>query len=356
MMSLVAREIPIIGEHEELKRSMFGLLLISFTSIVATGGVLTWICYHSFFGAKKTTLSRTNESFLKIIIQILVADFIQSQGYFMSIHWLIENKIHCTTPLCSVQGFTINFGDTASALFVLYMSIQTLIHLKRLRVPSLTIENTVIASLWVLAAVLSFLGPAIFHRPATANHRPVHYFMPAGAWCWVSKDFKPYRLAFQTAWIFLAETGTMVIYGLVFHELCKLNRKLKALTRGFDMSHQMKAPSAIQTFSRRVIAYPAVYTLLTFPLAFCRILQFYPQLATMPDYIICAVGCIATSCGWVDAIIYAYGRKGLLLALGGTGDEVSPRHRYHTWDSCRAISLEESGSSSLTALPEYRSF
>lgn len=157
----------------DLIRAMFALILLSYTSVLATGGIIVLIIYRIPNGILRTQRrSSMHSATLLIIFQILLADFIQSLGFFMSVHWLADMAIYGDDPLCSIQGFTINLGDMASAFFVLFMAVQTYFHLVRERtIPQIWVYVTIIF-VWAISLILSSLGPVLRKG----------YFEPTGAW------------------------------------------------------------------------------------------------------------------------------------------------------------------------------
>jgi hypothetical protein len=321
---------------------MHALVLLSFTSILSTSACLTFICYRAGAVVRKKRFSDLGGSVITLITQILLADLIQSNGFFLSIRWLINQNIEANSLVCFIQGFIINFGDMASAFFVLYMAVQTWFHFKyeRLFVEKKKRVYMVVCGIWTFALVLSILGPAI---------RGYHYFAPTGAWaspkplfsapillltsmsllqCWTQPRYGKERLLFHYAWIFLVEFSTILIYAMALMELRKKRNGLRESTR--DMYFPTTSFTLINQWSRRAIMYPMVYTLLTLPLAVCRMVNFNKNIK-VPAVAMCAVGCIITSCGWADSILYFWSRKALVQALiepNNFGHELTTRHQH----------------------------
>ena len=125
--------------------------------------------------------------------------------------------------------------------------------------------------------------------------------------CWISTDFEKERLYLHYLWVFIVEFGTIGIYGHVFFHL-----------RGRIQSIINNDTSKLARATKFMVMYPAVYVILTLPIAVGR-------MATMtgiklPDTFFCVAGTLLTSCGWIDALLYTLTRRILVsndLSTGG---------------------------------------
>ena len=71
-----------------------------------------------------------------------------------------------------------------------------------------------------------------------------------------------------------------------------------------------------------MVLYPAVYVVLTLPIAIGRMVAMTGT--PMPDVFFCIAGSLLTSCGWIDALLYALTRRILV------SNEVSSAHYNRT--------------------------
>ena len=97
----------------------------------------------------------------------------------------------------------------------------------------------------------------------------------------------------------------MIIYGVIF---VRLRGQLKSIVhmnnpRSSNASELTKA-------ARYMVLYPAIYVILTLPLAAGRMAAMTG--ITLPDTYYCVAGSLMTSCGWLDALLYTLTRRVLI--------------------------------------------
>ena len=97
----------------------------------------------------------------------------------------------------------------------------------------------------------------------------------------------------------------MMIYGVIF---VRLRGQVKSIVhmnnpRSSNASDLTKA-------ARYMILYPAIYVILTLPLAAGRMAAMTG--ITLPDTYYCVAGSLMTSCGWLDALLYTLTRRVLI--------------------------------------------
>lgn len=76
--------------------------------------------------------------------------------------------------------------------------------------------------------------------------------------------------------------------------------------------------SRLARATKFMIMYPAVYIVLTLPIAVGRMVAMTGT--DLPDTFLCIAGALLTSCGWIDALLYALTRRILVsnnLSTGG---------------------------------------
>lgn len=112
----------------------------------------------------------------------------------------------------------------------------------------------------------------------------------------MSSEFQDERLWLHYLWIFIIEFGTIAIYGHVFVHL-------RGRIRGIMNNDTTKLTRA----TKFMVMYPTVYVILTLPLAIGRMVAMTGT--QMPDVFFCIAGSFLTSCGWIDALLYALTRR-----------------------------------------------
>lgn len=111
-------------------------------------------------------------------------------------------------------------------------------------------------------------------------------------------------------WIFTIEFGTIIVYALIF---IYLRKQLANIMTASQTATQMKVSQA----ARYMVVYPLTYVLLTLPLAAGRMATMTGK--QLPIIYYCVAGSMMTSCGWVDALLYALTRRVLV------SNEIDPR-------------------------------
>lgn len=112
-------------------------------------------------------------------------------------------------------------------------------------------------------------------------------------------------IALHYIWVFIVEFGTVFIYVLIW---VRLERQMKSALPASKSSTHAKIRQVI----RLMMLYPAVYVILTLPLAAGRMWSMSHHGANLPDVYQCIAGALITSCGWVDSLLYTLTRKSLL--------------------------------------------
>jgi hypothetical protein len=225
-----------------------------------------------------------------LIYNLLLADLQQSIAFSISFHWLRIDKIVDPTTPCFIQGWFLNIGDVASGFFVLAIAIHTWLGVvKGYKMPYLWFIVSIL-SIWFAALLLTAIGPAMYKD---------RFFAQAGGWCWISAEFQDERLWLHYLWIFIVEFGTIAIYGHVF---VHLRASIRSIMNN-DTSKLIRA-------TKFMILYPIAYLALTFPIAVGRMAVMGGK--KLPDSFFLVAGALLTSCGWVDALLYALTRRVLV--------------------------------------------
>ncbi|CAG8740216.1 30021_t:CDS:2, partial [Racocetra persica] len=146
-----------------------------------------------------------------------------------------------TGPVCSAQGFLINFGDVASGLWTLVLCLYILMLTFRYMCTSLVILSMVI--IWPFNLTISLWGLVI----QTPNSP--FYDANNGSWCWISNNYKNYRVGFNYG-ITLSITIAVIILTAILY--CRQRTISSRFT------------------SKSLMWYPLIYIVLAPPLTIYR--------------------------------------------------------------------------------------
>ncbi|OCK89816.1 family A G protein-coupled receptor-like protein [Cenococcum geophilum 1.58] len=265
-------------------------------SVISTFALFSWITYRLISWQSHYRTYVGYNQYVVLIYNLILADMMQSISFLFSFHWISIDKIIAPTGACYGQAGLLHMGDVSSGFFVLAIAIHTWLSVvKGYRPPYRLFVSSVVA-IWGLALVLTIVGP-LMHGD--------HLFTRAGAWCWISQKYEMERLWLHYIWIFIDEFGTMIIYGVIF---VRLRGQLKSIVH---MNNPRSSNgSELTKATRYMILYPAIYMILTLPLAAGRMAAMTG--VTLPDTYYCVAGSLITSCGWLDALLYTLTRRVLI--------------------------------------------
>jgi hypothetical protein len=124
----------------------------------------------------------------------------------------------------------------------------------------------------------------------------------------------------------------MAIYGHVFLHL-------RGRIQGIVNNDTAKLTRA----TKFMVLYPAVYVVLTLPIAVGRMVVMTGT-EEMPDVFFIVSGCLLTSCGWIDALLYALTRR--ILVSNHLSDAPTPHDRpataaTHATNPARPADMED---------------
>ncbi|GAM91204.1 hypothetical protein ANO11243_092510 [Dothideomycetidae sp. 11243] len=244
-------------------------------------------------------LSCLANQYVILLINILVADIIQSSSYVISFYWIHRDSILAPTPACTAQGWLLNTGDLTSGFFVLFIALHTLyktVFNGRLEQP---IFYLLIGFTWLLSILLSSLGPALFSNT---------YYVRAGILCWVSNLYQTERLMLHYLWIFIVQFGSMFTYLAVFiHIRTTINR-----TESVSHFAPSNTRSKIDRAAKTMIVYPAVYIILSLPISTGRMWSMAHNGANLPIPFLLAAATLYASSGAANALLYTLTRRQLV--------------------------------------------
>lgn len=273
-------------------------------SFVATLMVFTSLLYRLITWQARTTAALHRSQFVILFLNLVFADLCQSIAFVISWYWYAQDAILAPTAVCTAQGFLINFGDVASAFFVLYIAIHTFFTAARRTRVNHTVFYFIISFAWLLALVLTITGYAM-HKE--------RYFVRVAGWCWISHKFEPERLGFHYFWVFFAEFGLLIIYLVIFVQLRRQTSQLYTEQRRASNELANKdTVTAVKRVTKLMMLYPLVYVLLTLPISVCRMWSMAHDGKSVGETTQIIVGALLASCGWVDCCLYSLTRKRLM--------------------------------------------
>ncbi|KAH7127115.1 G protein-coupled glucose receptor regulating Gpa2-domain-containing protein [Dendryphion nanum] len=269
------------------RQGLIPVALCAMMSLISVTALLVFITHRLVSWRKHYKEYVGYNQYVILIYNLLLADLQQSIAFSISFHWLRINKILAPTAPCFIQAWFLHLGDVASGFFVLAIAIHTWLGVvKGYRMPYRWFVVSILV-IWAAALLLTVLGPIMFGN---------RFFTRAGGWCWVSVDFEKERLYLHYLWIFIIEFGTIIIYGHIFFHL-----------RGRIQSIINNDTTKLSRATKFMIMYPAVYVILTLPIAVGRMVAMTGR--QLPDVFFCIAGTLLTSCGWIDALLYALTRR-----------------------------------------------
>ncbi|KAJ4286104.1 hypothetical protein N0V90_013453 [Kalmusia sp. IMI 367209] len=269
------------------QKGLIPLVMFAMASLISVFALLCFITWRLIGWRKRHREYVGYNQYIILIYNLLLADLQQSVAFVITFHWLKLDKILAPTAPCFIQGWFLHIGDVSSGFFVLAIAIHTWLGVvKGYRMPYTWLVASIVG-IWFAAVLLTVLGPAMHGD---------RFFTRAGGWCWVSVDFESERLWLHYLWIFIVEFGTMAIYGHIFFHL-------KGRLRSIINNDTTKLSRA----TKFMIMYPAVYVVLTLPIAIGRMVTMAG--VKLPDLFFCIAGSFLTSCGWVDALLYTLTRR-----------------------------------------------
>ncbi|KAH9907810.1 G protein-coupled glucose receptor regulating Gpa2-domain-containing protein [Xylariomycetidae sp. FL2044] len=311
----------------ETYAGLMAIGLLATASLLLTSALLTFITWRMIAWRKHYTSFIGRNQSIVLIYQLILADFLQSLGFIISFHWVADRNIVGPSGECFAQGMLIQLGDVASGFFVLAIAVHTTYQVVLSRSLSHTAFVWSICGVWGAAVLLCSLAPVVGGR---------YVFMRAGVWCWIRSNREDLRLGLHYVWIFIVQFGSILVYTGGFLYLFRAKRPGVIRIQGASIEALNKAATAM-------LAYALVYTVLTLPLAAGRMASMSDNPLSNAYYLF--AGCLFTSAGWVDTILYTFTRRTILfneLNLGprsnqsGHGGPGLPFQRQASTDSMLA--------------------
>ncbi|RGB41474.1 G protein-coupled glucose receptor regulating Gpa2-domain-containing protein [Rhizophagus diaphanus] len=275
---------PKLNKDQIHINGVIAILSTSTISNVAVFVMIWWIITQKH--SRHTVVTR-------LVLNLILSDFIQSIGFMMSYNWLRINAINEGT-YCDIQGFLINLGDVASGFWALVICLHTYM----LVVHSYEYSHLVFLAMiiiWPFNIVISALGYVIQQA-----YDESFYGNAGGSWCWISPSYPNYRIGFHYGIILFNAAAMIILYAVMFTVIYR--RQGSMATQG--------SKRVLQSVNKKLVWYPIVYIVLVFPLALQRIVAIGIDNANVwgMNYLIPAA-CVFTSAGFVNTIIYGITRN-----------------------------------------------
>ncbi|KAJ1310563.1 hypothetical protein OPQ81_007292 [Rhizoctonia solani] len=279
-------------------------------SAISTLLLLSYILWYSVLSKNhEQPIIRGIRSFARsalgvFFICLLVCDFVQGAAFTVNFKWAADGSMY-HSPACTAQGAVSQVGDLGAAIWSLVIAGYTFSLLFLFKKPPVWFTWGIFCAGWIVIIVLPIGGPTLIQNLEKAGY----FYGLSGAWCWVGDGYQLERLLYLYMWIFISLGSSLVLYGLVYlrfsgrvsFEGGKLTWKKSEKgwglgcisSSGFrDSSFNLPAsgsgsgsngmrqtdPSEVngvgkhlKTIARRLMLYPLVYSLVTIPVAICRL-------------------------------------------------------------------------------------
>ena len=161
-----------------------------------------------------------------------------------------------------------------------------------------------ILSIWLFSLILTLLGPAMYQE---------RYFARAAAWVCSLPLTNNTELTSASAGF--QENTKMKDFGYITSGSSSSSSARSSSTR---MSSSTYDTSKLTRATKFMVMYPFVYVVLTLPIAVGRMVAMTGT--EPPDLFFIVAGCLLTSCGWIDALLYALTRRVLVSGDLSTGN------------------------------------
>ncbi|OJD15754.1 hypothetical protein AJ78_04011 [Emergomyces pasteurianus Ep9510] len=301
VVELQRRDVPGLQKASPLpaenRRGMIALFTFSLLSVLTSGSSVLWLAYRLIFWRRYYTKYPGRNQLIVLVFNLLLADMIQSSANMITPHWLLTNEISIDSPACFAQGWLINIGDVASAMFVLAIAIHTFVNVVWRRALSHGLFVGSLVCIWTFCLLVTALVPSLYGK---------HVFGPAGAWCWIDNQHDHARLYLHYIWIFVAEIGIIVIYPTLFFIIRHRLMSVKEL-RG-----QGARRPKFNKVLKIMMIYPIAYIIISLPIAAGRMSMMSGHSPGMPYFYV--TGSLLMCSGWVDSILYFVTRRRLVEA------------------------------------------
>lgn len=238
------------------------------------------------------------------LVCLLLCDMLQGAAFAMNFKWSADGSMYHSVA-CTAQGGVSQVGDAGAAIWSLAIAGYTFCLLFLVKKPPLWVTQLLFVLGWAVIIALPVVGPYLIQD--VENHG--YFYGLSGAWCWIGDGYQLERFLYLYMFIFTSLISSIVMYGLVYlrfsGRLNIENGKLvwKSSQKGWGLnclsssalrdntssSHPTgesgstgtRQPGSsdsgggvgkhLKTIARRLMLYPLVYSVVTVPVAICRL-------------------------------------------------------------------------------------
>ncbi|CAE6434547.1 unnamed protein product [Rhizoctonia solani] len=290
-----------------------GLALIGaagLSSAISTFLLLSYIAWYSVFSkSQERPIVRGIRSFTRsalgaFFICLLLCDFVQGVAFALNFKWAAKGRMYLSRT-CTAQGAVSQVGDAGAAIWSLVIAGYTFSLLFLFKKPPVWFTWAILGAGWIVIILLPIAGPYFIQDVDKAGY----FYGLSGAWCWLGDGYQLERFLYLYMWIFISLGSSLVLYGLVYlrfsgrvtfegGKIAWKNPEKKGWGLGcisasafrdssFNLSGQSGSGSNgmrladsgeingvgkhLKTIARRLMLYPLVYSLVTIPVAVCRL-------------------------------------------------------------------------------------
>ncbi|PYI11031.1 integral membrane protein [Aspergillus sclerotiicarbonarius CBS 121057] len=316
-----------------------GLIVISALatlSLICTFSLLAFFTYRFIFWKKYYKRYIGYNQYVVLMFNLVLADFIQSLGFIISLRWIATNSVTASDPACFLQGIWLQIGDPMSGLFVLAIAAHTFIHVSLGHQIEHRVFIAIVIGLWTFGVVTTII-------PIAAHGRYVWY--PAVAWCWMTPKYESMRLWTHYFWIFASEFFTVVLYAIMLVQLRKRISESSILGE-----HNSESLRRLKRVIFHMGLYPLVYISLTLPLAAGRMASAGGHSPSVLYF--CISGSLMTLCGFCDSLMYTLSRRSVVLEpearINGSSNKLSSRRNKSSVAHQYGASVDGAGPTNTT--------
>ncbi|KAL3473821.1 G protein-coupled glucose receptor regulating Gpa2-domain-containing protein [Aspergillus californicus] len=272
--------------------------VIAVFSLLASLSLFAFLTHRFIFWKRYYKHPLVHNQYVVLIYNLLIADIQQATAFMLCLHWVAQDAVYYPSAACVLQGWWIQIADPGSGLFVIAIAMHTgAVVLRGRQLPYRAFVACVIG-LWTFIIVLGIIPVALYGSRT--------FVISEAGWCWLSTAHENERLWGHYIWIFFAEFGTVVLYGVMFFYLRRRMSQAASLRQGHQES--LKRLNRVVIY---MVLYPFCYLVLSLPLAAGRMSS---ARHVVPSRVYFAVaGSLMAVSGLVDAVVYTLTRRQLLV-------------------------------------------
>ncbi|KAJ7268492.1 hypothetical protein C8J57DRAFT_1325285 [Mycena rebaudengoi] len=248
------------------------LVVVSCLSLIAVLGLLTAIT----LSAINTRSLPRQQLFLRshaaaYLISLLICDAIQSVASIMNAKWIINMAVE-TSSFCVAQGAMKQVSDVGLSFWTFVIALHTFCLVFLGMTPRPYVVWVTLVTGWSGIGILAMSGPTFLD---TAHRGP--FYGISGFWCWITPSYVIERATLDYMFMFMAGTGSFVLYTLVFLRLrgniVASGRKVtfrKTSSNNGSQGIGKQVDSRTMSVAKKMLLYPVAYTIVILPIAAAR--------------------------------------------------------------------------------------